>query len=75
MKIIFLFLPAIFSILFVNAQQALLATGNTNITVEKNANVYVDGGILLENNSTLHKMVTSYLQKTITQKPILLIIL
>jgi hypothetical protein len=54
MKTIFLFLPAIFLVLSVNAQQTLQATGNASITVEKNASIYVEGGILLENNSSIY---------------------
>ncbi len=54
MKATTLFLSAMLSVFFVNAQDVLQAGGNANITVEKNASIYVDGGILLENNSSIH---------------------
>ncbi|MFM6923927.1 MAG: T9SS type A sorting domain-containing protein [Ferruginibacter sp.] len=54
MKRISLLLSATIAVFFVNAQDVLLATGNTNITVDKNANMYVGGGISLENKSSIH---------------------
>lgn len=63
-----LFLSAILSVFFVNAQDVLLATGNTNISVDKNANMYVGGGISLENKSTIHNDGTILIAKNNTGK-------
>ena len=54
MKTITIFLSGILSVFFVSAQDVLLLTGSANITVEKNASVFVDGGIRLENNGTIY---------------------
>ena len=68
MKKISLLLSATLTVFFVNAQDVLLATGNTNITVEKNANMYVGGGISLENKSSIHNDGTIFIAKTNTGK-------
>lgn len=68
MKTIFLFLSAFFLALSVNAQETLQATGNANITVEKNASIYVEGGILLENTSSIHNDGTILLAKNNNNK-------
>jgi hypothetical protein len=54
MKTPALFLSAILSVLFVNAQEFLQVGTNASFTVGKNASMYVEGGILLENNSSIH---------------------
>lgn len=68
MKRCCLFLPAILSLSFVTAQDVLQASGNTSITVEKNAKVYVGGGILLENNSAMYNSGVVVLAKDFTNQ-------
>ena len=66
MKRISLLLSATLTVFFVDAQDVLLATGNTNITVDKNANMYVGGGISLENKSSIHNGGTILIAKNNT---------
>lgn len=68
MKRISLLLSATIAVFFVNAQDVLLATGNTSITVDKNANMYVGGGISLENKSSIHNDGTIFIAKNNTGK-------
>lgn len=68
MKRISLLLSATMAVFFVNAQDVLLATGNTSITVDKNANMYVGGGISLENKSSIHNDGTIFIAKNNTGK-------
>lgn len=54
MKALSLFLLASLSISFTHAQDLIQVGNNASIHVGKTANMYVEGGILLENNSAMH---------------------
>jgi hypothetical protein len=63
MKKVFLLLSATLSVIIVDAQDVLFATGNTSITVDKNANMYVGGGVSLEDKSSIHNDGTILIAK------------
>jgi hypothetical protein len=66
MKKTFLFISLTFSlsVVGVNAQEVLTASGGASITVEKNAGMFVYGGMALEKNSFLRNEGTVVIAKT-----------